>query len=223
MCFSKNMSGLFAIFGAGVSGILYNQGKIWSLYAPILYFTCMEILQYFSYLSLEKNDKQMLKILTILTFIHIAFQPLFVNLWYSNYIPKNKQSECRIILQLCIVAGLLYLPRIDSISTFNNKISCNPLAEEMCGASTLIQKGKTHMKYLFKMKAPSYLTPSSFIHFFLMFIPALFLNVEIIPYASTFIGWILSWVLSSSKEMAAVWCTFSIPSMLISLYYPTVI
>jgi len=213
------MSGSLALLGCTVSGILYNQGRKWSLYIPILYFTFMEILQYFSYFALEKNNKKLLKILTIITFIHIVFQPLFVNLWYSNYIPHNKQSQSLIVLQLCIVAGVLYLPRLDMISSFKNNLSCNVLAEEMCGATTLIQQGKTHMQYLFKMKAPSYLTPSSFIHFFLMFIPALFLNVEMIPYLCTFIGWIMSYFLSNKKEMAAVWCTFSVPSMLISLFY----
>ena len=225
MCFTKEMSFGLTVLGLGVTAYLYLRGDPWSVYIPILYFTFMELYQYISFYLLdketEKNKKETdkyLYIVTVLTFIHICFQPLFANMWFKNYIPKSNHKTIQFLLVLCLIAGLYMFTRFGEFQK-KNTIRCNKNSEELCSATTIIEKGKMHLKYLFDMRAPSYVTPSIFIHFFLIFIPPLILGVRIIPYLCVLFGILLAYIITSERdEIPATWCTFSVPTLLYSIF-----
>ena len=69
------------------------------------------------------------------------------------------------------------------------------------------------------MRAPNYVTPSMFMHFFLMFIPPLILGVRIIPYLCISFGIMFADLINSERdEIPATWCTFSVPTLLYSIF-----
>tara|TARA_B100000401_G_scaffold390109_1_gene296163 strand:+ start:609 stop:1268 length:660 start_codon:yes stop_codon:yes gene_type:complete len=218
MCFSEEMSRNLTLMGTIVTYILYKQGKSWTVYMPVFYFTIMEFLQYLSYQALEekKQNKKWKKLLTIIIFIHIALQPLMTNIWYSNYIPKNMTDSMNLILKLCVVVAFFMLLRLHEFVEVNDKYRC-PETEPMCAKKTMIKQGIKHMKYLFRMRAPNHVVPSVFIHFFFIFIPVLFLKINPLYYLSIFLGYALTMIIGFGNEIPAIWCTFSVPTMLISL------
>lgn len=187
------------------------------LYVPLLYFTGMEVLQYVSYVALRRKDRHLLKTLTLLTFVHVAFQPVFTLLWLGNFIPPRMRPQLRLLLKLAAAGGLFYAARSDQIVHVAAGNACQPRTETMCGAVSLIKKGTQHISYLFRMRAPDYTTPSIFIHFFLMFVAPLFMKVMPVAYLSILAGWLIAWKLMPREEVAATWCLISIPTMLMSL------
>lgn len=124
-----------------------------------------------------------------------------------------------VILQLCIIIGFFLLLRLNEIITVPDDKLCNIRLESMCDTETLIREGRSHLHYLFRVQEPDYTITSIFVYFFFMFIPAILLKVKIIPYLSIVFGYLLANLLAFPKEVAAVWCTISVPSMLVSLFY----
>ena len=217
MCFSKNMSLSFFIMGFAISLYLKYKKEKFNLYAPLFYFSIMELLQYLGYLSIEMKNNTFNKIIAIIIHIHIGFQPYFINKWFSNYIPKKNLIYIPFIEKISLVFGLFWFLRLFFVS---DNILCNTSFEPNCGKKTEITKGLKHIIHVARSRAPNYLTPSIFMHFFLVFIPILFLTVNKFVYAITLLFGIIGWFMASNiHEAASIWCLSSIPFLIFSLIY----
>tara|TARA_Y100000589_G_scaffold328755_1_gene373592 strand:- start:301 stop:966 length:666 start_codon:yes stop_codon:yes gene_type:complete len=217
MCFTEKQSLSLTFIGFIVSYYVYNNNKF-ELWFPILYFTLMELFQYLGYIAIRTNNKKLNKILSYLIYIHISFQPLIMNVWFSNFISKKNMDYMLFIYKLCFIAGIFMLLRINTIN--KNSDLCESDVEVHCGKNTELKIGPLHIMYLFKLKAPNYLVPSMFIHFFLFFIPIILLDVNKIVYVFTVLGPILSWAIAKNKdEIGSIWCFITIPIFIISLLY----
>tara|TARA_B100001027_G_scaffold200253_1_gene159533 strand:- start:105 stop:758 length:654 start_codon:yes stop_codon:yes gene_type:complete len=215
MCFTKEMSLGFFLLGIGTSYYLKNK----NLYIPIIYFSVMELLQYIGYITIENKNESFNKILAILIYIHIGFQPYFANLWFSNYIPSSSKKYIPLILNLCIVFGLFWISRLFFWDK-SYKYLCDSNNEPGCGKETELAKGPMHLLYKAKVRASNYLTPSIFMHFFLWFIPIIFLGVDKFIYVIIFISGLSGWLLTSNiHEAASIWCLFLVPVLIISILY----
>ena len=86
MCFSAELS--FFNFGllAGYASYLqmYSKEKdIWKIFIPLYYLSIIDFIQGFQYIF---NNNQWYKyIFSVLTYINICFQPVFVNLFFSFF------------------------------------------------------------------------------------------------------------------------------------------
>ena len=219
MCFTKNMSLGFFLLGAFTSGYLYLKKKSIFLYGPILYFAFMEFLQYCGYLSIEYQNKYINKLLSILIYIHIGFQPFIINVWFSNFIPLANLIFIPLILKICFVSGIFWISRL-FFWWKKTGLLCDVNNEPGCGINTELLNGKIHLYQTVKLRATNYLTPSIFMHFFLFFIPILFLNVNMFIYFILLLSGIIGWSLSKNKhEAASIWCIIALPVFLLSLIY----
>ena len=79
MCFSENISLTIGLIGILSSVYFYNK----SIYASIGigYFALMEIIQFFQYKVINQCKNDYNKFLTVIGYIHICFQPFFINVW----------------------------------------------------------------------------------------------------------------------------------------------
>ena len=219
MCFTKEMSlGLFLV-GCGTSLYLKSKNENINLYIPIIYFSIMELLQYIGYITLENKNKKFNKIIAVLIYVHIGFQPYFVNMWFSNFIPSSSKIYIPLILKLCIVFGLFWISRLFFWDT-SYKYLCDSNNEPACGKKTEVLKGPIHLLYKAKIRASNYLTHSVFMHFFLWFVPVIFIGIDKFIYSITLLSGIFSWFLASNiHETASIWSLWVIPVLLISLFY----
>jgi len=218
MCFTEKQSLSLTFIGFIVSYYVYNNNNKFELWFPILYFTFMELFQYLGYIAIRTNNKKLNKILSHLIYIHISFQPLFINIWFSNFISNKNMHYMLFIYKLCFIGGIFMLLRLYTIN--KNSDLCDTDVEVGCAKNTELKLGPLHIMYLFKLKAPNYYIPSMFIHFFLFFIPIILLDVNKIVYLFSILGPILASVISKNKdEVASIWCFISVPILIISLLY----
>ena len=216
MCFSKEMSLCFFFTGIIASYYFRYINKI-NIFLPMLYFSIMELLQYFGYLVIENKLNKLNKILAIIIHIHIGFQPYFANKWFSNYIPKSKLVFIPFVEKLCIVFGIFWISRLFFVDKSN---ICNKKWEPNCGMKTKLRKGIRHIIHVARSRGPNYITPSIFMHFFLLFIPILFLGVNKFVYGLVLFSGILGWTLATNiHEAASIWCLLFVPALIISLIY----
>jgi hypothetical protein len=218
MCFTEKQSFSIFFIGSIVSYYIYNNNNTYELWFPILYFSIMELFQYLGYISIRTNNKKLNKILSYLTYIHISFQPLIMNIWFSNFISNKNKHYMLFIYKLCFIGGIFMLLRIYNIN--KTTILCNTKIEESCGVNTELKLGPIHIMNLFKLKAPDFWTPSMFLYFFMMFIPIILLDINKLIYLCIVLGLILSIIISKNKdETSSIWCFINVPCMIISLLY----
>lgn len=210
MCFTQPMSLLFAVLGLSASAYLYKKYTYASI--SIGYFALMELLQYFQFFYIDKCNNYYNKLLTIIGYIHICFQPIFVNLWFFQFVKKPNYS----FIYLSLAAALLLLSRL--IVT-NDKHLCDNTNEPLCGKKTCTFSGKKHLAWNIRLRAPGqyWFTPSIGLHFFMWVIPVLTL-FEIKPLIALLLTlpYFAIFITNNIHEQPAIWCFFSIIQLIIT-------
>ena len=208
MCFSENIS--LAIGLTGILSSLYFYKK--NIYASIAigYFSIMEIIQFFQYKVINKCDNIYNIFLTNLGYIHICFQPLFFNLWLFAFTKKPNF----IFIYMSFFAGLLLLSRLFFVK---DNILCNKDIEPLCGPKTCAFSGNKHIAWNVRLRAPNWLTPSIFLHFFMWVLPVLTI-VELKPIIALLLtGPYLGYLLTNNiHEWPSIWCYTIIGQILLT-------
>ena len=117
MCFGIEMSAIFAVSGLFSNYFLKTRGMKFSFYFPIAYFSIMEIFQSIQYFSIRHNLYDLNVLTTMLSYIHICFQPLFFNMFQCGYKNDNERTYTNIVYPLCILGGLGMLLRLKHFSS----------------------------------------------------------------------------------------------------------
>lgn len=87
MCWSGGASTVLALTGLGMSAYFIKTGERKEFCLALFYFSLMEVLQLASYSYINQCAMPMSKIHTVLGYIHIAFQPMFINMVALCFIP----------------------------------------------------------------------------------------------------------------------------------------
>ena len=212
MCFSDKLSLLIGLIGLTSSIYLFNINKYASI--GIGYFALMEVLQYFQYKYINECDNKYNKLLTYIGYLHICFQPLFVNIWLFAFTKKPNYT----FIYLSLFAGFLLASRIFFVN--DNEI-CDTHNEPLCGYKTCSFSGQKHIAWNIRLRAPGkhWFTPSIGLHFFLWVIPVIstFQYKPIIAMILT--GPYISYLLTDNiHEQPAIWCYTAIGQMIITHY-----
>ena len=93
MCWSGPAS--LTVATVGVSGSLWARakGQPKARWVTLLYFTGMELLQAITYSVINMCHLPANVWLTRLSYVHIAFQPFFVNIFGMSFIPPERQES----------------------------------------------------------------------------------------------------------------------------------
>ena len=212
MCFSENIS--LAIGLTGILSSVYFYKK--NIYASIgiVYFSLMEIIQFFQYKVINQCNNKYNIFLTILGYIHICFQPLFFNIWLFAFTKKPNFT----FIYLSFFAGLLLLSRIISVK---DSETCDTNNEPLCGKNTCAFSGERHIAWNIRLRAPgkNWITPSLGLHFFMWAIPVLTI-IELKPFLALLLtGPYLGIFLTNNiHEQPAIWCYTAIGQMLLTYF-----
>ena len=212
MCFSAKASLLIGTFGVLSSLYFYNQNKYASI--GIGYFALMEIIQFFQYGVINQCDNPINKFLTNLWYLHICFQPVFVNLWLFAF----TKTPNFIFVYMSFFAGLLLASRLLFVT--NNEL-CNTKSEPLCGPKTCSYSGEKHVAWNVRLRAPGkyWFTPSIGLHFFMWVIPTLVVFQAKPVIALLLTGPYLGAMLTSNiHEQPAIWCYTAISQMFVTYY-----
>lgn len=142
MCFSETQSYLNAILLGG-TGIYTLPNYKLSLTA--IYFSFKELLQ--GLLYNYQGNQPILKLIATLSWVHIVFQPLILNIFFSHFAPNFKFWN--IIFILSIILGIMMTMELNELDIQNDP-DCKPKNknDDFC-KKTGGYIGKHHIAYSF--------------------------------------------------------------------------
>ena len=148
--------------------------------------------------------------LTILSWVHVSFQPLFVNMALSHFSPAYSNYYTYVML-ICAVYGVYNLTVLDDLDIQNDP-DCIATNSDWCAKETQSYQGRYHIAYRFRTDRQS--TWYSLLYWLLMFLPCL-----LTPSWPIGIGWLFFVVCIyafgylrklGTGEIGSMWCFLSI-------------
>jgi hypothetical protein len=219
MCWSGEASAVLATVGFGTAAYIAYKGESKDLWIPLTYFACMELLQAATYVYINLCDSPPNQILTFFGYIHIAFQPFFVNMVAMYFIPQSvKDRISTTVYTLCAVGSIAMLVKM---YPFNWAGHCVEGLEAFCGSKACSVSGDWHIAWQLPLNGIQFDLSTLIPNYFLGLHGLAYILVGfVLPvvYGSwrfvlfhIFMGPILSILTTRDpNEYAAVWCLFSI-------------
>ena len=205
MCFSETQSFINAFILIIGSVVVYPKHRLTIF---LIFLALKDFIQGFLY-KYQHNEK-LENSLTVLSWVHICFQPLFVNIFMSNF-SQNENNYWNIIFIICFLYGIYTLTTLGEFDIQNDPV-CIPdkKKNDFCSKYTTSYLGKYHIAYKFKRDNDILFFP--IIYLILMFIPSLFTKSRILCIIwRLFVELIYLFFNNIGEgEKAAIWCFLSI-------------
>ncbi len=227
MCWSMGASIAMSVAGGAATGYLVAKGKPATLWAPMGFFTAMEVLQAFSYPVIGQCGHPTNYALTWASFIHITLHPLAFSLIYLAFLPADFAQRIKwpvVGLSLCAAMATLSM-----MYPFAGAGACDP-NRMMCGENVCTYMGNLHLAWQFPFngygnsfrdKPALWLARDGFVAYQLMvfYVPVLYGAWRLAMYF--FItGPVLAKLLTNNvDEQPAIWCLLSV-GLLIAILSP---
>ncbi|KAI8471998.1 MAG: hypothetical protein J3K34DRAFT_415356 [Monoraphidium minutum] len=253
MCFTIQITAAMMVLNLGTAVFLTSRGH-WLPRTQLFYtFFLMELLQFLQYLVLDDCNHWLNQLTTVLSYIHVCFQPLSVNMFLFQNEPNRDAT--RTIYKLCLVTGVLGVLRVPYLGLAHLPPAALELVpglpdlklagtqavcawETVCGPRTCTTRGNLHLAWSLPLLPPSYFIPSGFVHFLMFFAPAfvmpgtwsfvrkVFAVVVVItgPMATQLASYRASGGDPSWRlEWAGVWCLFAAMQCLFGIFVEVVL
>ncbi|MET4130790.1 hypothetical protein ACSSV6_004118 [Roseovarius sp. MBR-38] len=225
MCWSGEASVVLAAVGMTTTAYAAYKKEPAPLWMALGYFSSMELLQAFTYSVIDECALPSNQIATLLSYLHIVFQPFFINMISMYFIPNAVREKIQWpVYTVCFASAIIMLLQL---YPFEWAGSC-ALGEVMCAERLCSVSGDWHiawdvptngmLNFITVDSWASFLTayPSYFVAAFLM--PLIYGSWRLTVY-HFLIGPRLAMLLTSNpNEVAAIWCLLSIgaPSRMIT-------
>ncbi|MDJ0971825.1 MAG: DUF5765 domain-containing protein [Kiloniellales bacterium] len=222
MCWSATASIAMVGAGAVATVVVAKRGEPRAIWVTLGYFTVMEALQAAGYAVVDRCGAPSNQAITLLSYLHITFQPFFINAFAMELVPGPVKARLRLGVYLCCAASATVM--LAQLYPFDWAGSCLP-GVPLCGAELCLVSGEWHIAW--SIPYNGLLVPLEDPLGFHTGFPTYLLVVFLLPLAygswrfvvfHALAGPILANGLTSNlNEMPAVWCLFSIGILLIGL------
>ncbi|NDR58844.1 DUF5765 domain-containing protein [Aliiruegeria sabulilitoris] len=215
MCWSMTASVAMAVSGAAAARYTRNKGEPLAIWGTLAYFSFIEVLQAVGYLVVDQCGDPTNQTITLLSYLHIALQPVVVNAFVMEIAPRPVEPvQRRLVFVVAAACSALLVLRLVPLETLG---SCR-LGEIMCGTGLCLASGSWHIAW--EVPLNGLWNPISDLIGHQLQFPAYVTAVLLLPLsygAWKFVlfhflaGPVLAWQLTSDpNEMPAVWCLLSI-------------
>jgi hypothetical protein len=215
MCWSGEASA--ALAAAGIAGATYAAYKKQpaALWVCLLYFSLMEMLQAFTYSVIDQCSNPSNQIATLLGYLHITFQPFFINAVSLHFIDKRLARKVEpLAYTICFAAAIMMLIKL---YPFDWAGHCSP-GRPMCGAFICSIHGNWHIAW--SLPINNYGHNFSWYLLAGVITPLLYGSWRFTLY-HMLAGPILARITTSNmNEWPAVWCLLSIGLLLVVVETP---
>ena len=227
MCWSGEASTVLAatgIAGAAYSALKRNPEPL-ALWVCLLYFASMEALQAVSYSVLDQCDSPLNQMMTLFGYLHIAFQPFFINSVALYFMPKDAARKVApITYAACFVGAIAMLVQL---YPFNWAGHCQ-VGRPLCGEFLCTVHGEWHLAWLVptngignSMADNAYLGRGFLSYPLTAFLlPALIGSWRFTLFSYVAGPFVASLTTNNINEWPAVWCLFSIGLVLAIIKTP---
>jgi len=218
MCWSGEASAALAAGGFAGAAYFYRKGEAPELCLALTYFSGMEALQAFTYSVINQCANPDNQIATLLGYLHISFQPFFINAVSMHFIPAAVRKKIQyFVYGLCFLASWLFIMRLypfqwappcyDVKYTLPFIHSFHP-SIPFCGKIICSNSGSWHIAWEIPARYV-FLFDNSYV-WVAFLLPLLYGSWRMTLYhiiSGPFLAWLTT---NNANEWAAVWCLYSI-------------
>lgn len=145
MCWSAEASTVWAVVGLSTSAYALYKNEPKSLAIPLVYFSLMEALQAYTYLYINQCETPQNQIATLLGYLHIAFQPFFIQMASLYFVPEKIRKKVEILVYtFCFASAILM---IIQIYPFDWAGHCQKGLRPICGSQLCSVSGNWHIAW----------------------------------------------------------------------------
>ena len=219
MCWSETATISMVGIGAVATGVTAMRGQPRAIWLTLGYFTFMEALQLGGYAVVDECGTTSNRSITLLSFLHIVFQPFFINAFAMELLPYPVRARLRRwVYSFCAVSAVAMLVQL---FPFEWAGSCS-IGGALCGAELCTVSGDWHIAW--NIPYNGLFRPFSDVlgHF-----PTYTLTIFFMPlvyglwrfvFFLALVGPILAGTLTNNpNEAPAIWCLFAVGIILIAL------
>jgi Family of unknown function (DUF5765) len=222
MCWSATASITMVGVGAVATSVVAARGQPRAIWLTLGYFTGMEALQAAGYAVVNQCDAASNQTITLLSIIHIVFQPFFLNGFAMELVPGPIKARLRRGVYLCCAASSAVM--LAQLYPFEWAASCR-LGEALCGTELCLTSGEWHIAWsipynglLLPLEDALGVPPGFPTYWLAVFLLPLVYGAWRFVIFHALAGPILASLLTSNpNETPAIWCLFSIGIILIGL------
>jgi len=222
MCWSATASVAMVALGGAAVAVTVMRGEPKAIWITVGFFTVMEGLQAAGYAVVDECSNPANISITTLSYLHIAFQPLFINAFAMAIAPSRvPEWQQRSVYGLAALATGFMLLKLVPMEAFG---PCTP-GSPLCGLHTCLISGDWHIGWVLPLNG--LMEGISSIFSFHVWFPAYFAAVFVLPlwYGAwrfavfhLLLGPLFASTLTTNpNEQPAIWCLFSIGIVVISL------
>ena len=227
MCWSGEASAVLAVIGMGATAFAAYKKTPAPLWMTLGYFSSMELLQALTYPVIDQCSLPSNQIATLLSYLHITFQPFFINMLSMYFIPKQVREKIQWpVYAICFASAIIMLLQL---YPFEWAGSC-PLGRTLCAERLCSVSGEWHIAWEIPTNGIlNFITVDSWASFLTVY-PTYLLAAFLMPliYGSWritvyhfLVGPQLAMMLTSNlNEVAAIWCLLSIGILLLVVKTP---
>ncbi len=218
MCWSAEVSLVMVGAGGAATAVSIARGDPKAVWFAIGYFTVMEALQAAGYAVVDQCGTPSNRGIALLSYLHIAFQPIVINAFALALVPRAPAPRLRrTVIALAALASLSLLARLVPIEALGR---CTP-GDVLCSDRLCVVSGNWHIGWEIPLNdVPGRLGLSTPFPDYLLAVFALpaFYGAWRFALFHALAGPILAGLLTDNPlEMPAIWCLFSIGIILVVL------
>lgn len=225
MCWTTGVSVTMVGVGAVATVVAARRGQPTAIWAALGYFTFMEALQAAGYAVVDECGDPANRTVTLLSYLHIAFQPLFINAFAMALVARAvPPATRRAVFALCAASAAVMIFQLVPLEALGR---CTP-GEVLCGPALCTISGEWHIGW--EVPLNGLFSPLSAWLGFSANFPTYLLTVFVLPlvygawrfvvFHALFGPFLATLLTDNPNEMPAVWCLFSIGLVLVAMVPP---
>jgi len=222
MCWSLTASVAMVVTGSAATAYTAYRQRPVAIPVTLGYFTAMEALQAAGYLVVGSCGTTANQLITLLSYLHIVFQPFLVNAFAMHLLPEEVNRRIRSgVYCLCAASSAFMLVQLVPLDWAG---SCR-IGQALCGPELCLRAGSWHITWDIPYNGLT--TKVDDLTGLRLGFPTYMLTVFLLPLVygawrftlfHALAGPVLASLLTKGvNEVPAVWCLFSIAIILVAL------
>lgn len=222
MCWSEGASIAMVGIGAAAAVSTARRGEPTAIPATLGFFAAMEALQVGGYWVIDECGSSANRTVTILSYLHIALQPIFINAFAMAVAPTVVSRPMRrLVYGLASLATVMLLLRL---VPFNWAGQC-PLGDALCGEAFCTVSGNWHIAWemplndMWRSLGVPFMDVIPFPFYFsaVFALPLVYGAWRLVVFHAALGPALAMFLTDNPNEMPAIWCLFSVGLVLIGL------
>jgi hypothetical protein len=223
MCWNGQASAVLATVGLSTTAYAAYKKEPVVLWTSLGYFSLMELLQAFTYSVIDQCSLPSNQIATLLGYLHIAFQPFFINAVCMHFIPDEVRRKIQpLVYAMCLFSAVVM---IIQLYPFEWAGHCDP-SRPLCALRLCSVRGNWHIAWEVPTNGIFNGFGGTRMHGFPTYaVSALIAPVFYGSWRFSLFQWVAGPLLAEQttnnmNEWPAVWCLFSIGLLMIAIKSP---